>query len=910
MRRNGWLIGVALPLIILGASAAAQRPPRAGGLSGRWLGQDGHDVVGPSSKPAPSDVQDLHFSLRGIPPGRAIVGASVKGLGGAEWVYVANGTAGPWRAEVAHKKGEPTAEVFVEPYQVETGRPFDISVKLDDNRTMSVTILGGKADPNRRMAGAAALAKWVGQKGDDRCGSGPAVGPDGSQDVRVSLAKLSPNVEIQAVAIDAASGGPSWRFGTNPEGKANAELVRDPKQPALAELYFQPDRDLRGVELKLEIRYANGKTDTASVTASACDPKLRMPAPPPLKLVPNTITARWLGQDNVSGGKPGDVHVTLEGITRSHIIAAVALSGAARGSWYEKGNDRVVFAPEPEARPLVFRRRADATKADLFFPPDRDETGGTMTLRLVLGDGGMTIARFPGGKADVGRRSGPGPIAATASARPGDNLQALVERHGTVKLTAGTYRLDRPLVITRPVVISAAAPGVTLLFSQKPGDPPWSSAIKIHAGHVGLDGFAVRFAGPIRWRENIRYGPAVIGLPDDKDPPPALPIADLSFTRLDLQSPPATKPEGWEWSINLMRLYGALSGRIENCTLKGGLIEFFGGPWRIVGNTHDGTQLGTKCAAVFAGHDLHDLLVKDNRTKFVAPAGKTWRFLVLTGAVYNHVVETNAISGIGPRDDDTIPSENAPETILTEAYGLHFEGAPAAISADGRILRIPEPQGEPARTGAIVAVLAGSKAGAGHRVAQAIDARTYVVDPPLPTDASAVSIATGLVGGLFQSNMIDNRGGSKAESLVLVGNQSGTRVVGNRLLGGGAAFRVAASASERPVHWGWSHNPAVGLTIEQNTVEGAIRSGLITVEQSSYVKSSRGRVYLSGSFRRNTASGPFVLGDAKALDPGMLRIDAAENSGLKVEAATVNGRALREQSIPAAAASLPTASPR
>ena len=75
---------------------------------------------------------------------------------------------------------------------------------------------------------------------------------------------------------------------------------------------------------------------------------------------------------------------------------------------------------------------------------------------------------------------------------------------------------ESPLVLEKPVTITAEG-NATLLFSQGPGDAPWTTAIKIHSGHTTLNGFAVRFTGPIRWDQEVSYGPAVIGTTDNRD---------------------------------------------------------------------------------------------------------------------------------------------------------------------------------------------------------------------------------------------------------------------------------------------------------------------------------------------------------------------------------------------------------
>ena len=101
------------------------------------------------------------------------------------------------------------------------------------------------------------------------------------------------------------------------------------------------------------------------------------------------------------------------------------------------------------------------------------------------------------------------------------------------------------------------------MFSQAGDEAPWSSAIKIHCGNTTLSGFAVRFEGPIRWNNEIEYGPAVIGMTDNFDHGHDDPKFNVVFTHLDLEIPAAANPAGWVDSLRLMRLYRAKSGVIE-----------------------------------------------------------------------------------------------------------------------------------------------------------------------------------------------------------------------------------------------------------------------------------------------------------------------------------------------------------
>ncbi len=90
--------------------------------------------------------------------------------------------------------------------------------------------------------------------------------------------------------------------------------------------------------------------------------------------------------------------------------------------------------------PLSFRRATESGRARLAFPPVRDETGATMTLRIVFADGRSAIGSFPGGACDPSLRW-EGPAATRVEAKPGDDLNDLANRYGTVALAPGTSML-------------------------------------------------------------------------------------------------------------------------------------------------------------------------------------------------------------------------------------------------------------------------------------------------------------------------------------------------------------------------------------------------------------------------------------------------------------------------------------
>jgi hypothetical protein len=917
-------------MLIVGCALVA-----APGPSGVWIGQDGQDRVGPSSVAKPSDVQDIHIVLDGLPPGRAVVHAAISGEGADEWQY--KGKWGPWAAVLEQEPGSRRADLFIEPARVETGRRFTIKLRYDDGGSSDLVVQGRRANPRLWMPGAAFAAAWIGQEAGDCVGSGPGVGPDGLQDAHLALRGLSAGFEVKSLLVEGPA-GTRWRFGINAEGDSNAELVRDPKEPAKAELYIQPTGDLSGQRLTLTMTYAHGRKDSTTVLAGPTEPSRRMPAIRLPEPIAHSMTARWLGQDRAPGARPGDVHLTLAGIPSGRSIAAAALGDAVKGYWVYRARpgDSGAIPPAGDEAPLLLQAGADPARADLFFAPERDETGAMLTLRLVFADGTLALVRLPGNSCDLRQRA-PELAGSTGEARPGDDLQDMVDRHRTVKLTPGSYHFTRPLVLSQTVAL-LGAPGATLVFTQGADQPPWPAAITVCKSRTTLDGFAVRFAGPVRWKTDFPWGPALVGVTDANDGSPRV---GLSFTRLDLEAPPAANPSGWEDAPRTFRLVNARSGRVANNRIRGGTIELCEGPWEIVDNDYLGTLPGTVSYCVIGAHYCYDLVVRGNQARSVAPSGKTWRFLVMTGSGSGDRIEDNVVTGIGPRDDDTIPPANASEIVLTEAYHLHFEGKPAAIGADGLIVGLGQgkPLGGSPRPGAVVAVLSGSQAGQWRRITQVLDPVTFLLDEPLPAGTDRILVATGFVNETFARNTIDSRGSSNAGNMILAGNHYGTRVLDNHLKGAGDAFQLTAYPTESPGIWGWSHAPFLGALIAGNTLEDALKGGTVGVLHSDAAKSSRGRTYMTATVRDNTvrwtpeffaqerrrgakALPPgLTIGFRPALDPGELaltthnnRLDAPATARsavtVRVHAAILNGKRTVNQGFTLTPVSAPASAAR
>lgn len=831
--------GVFAFLFTSAALGAPAEPPH-----GVWVGQDGHDYCQTSSALGPDDIQDLHVRFEGLPAGEEIESGMIRRQGGGEWAI--NGKGRSWHAHVIRDAGSTTADVFMEPSHDEESCQLAVELHYRSGQSVTFPINGGRSNPNLFMPTAVLQARWVGQDHLDWTGPGPAVGPDGFVDAQIAVSGISRRLEIQALTIEDPQGG-KWEYGVNPHRLNNAELLRDAKDPTRGTLFFSPDRNLEEHKLTLRISYTIDRHNSATLAAGATDPKRPMPKPAMFPLSENHFTVRWLGQDGTELAGRGDVHVSLENLPAGASIGAAALSDPAGGYW-------IYPSPrpgDPPSMPLAIRRKDRASSADLFFQPYRDESDTPMVLRLLLSDGTTTIRPFTGGKCDPYIR-GPQPLSTSIEAKPGDDLHALAEKIGEIRLAPGRYVLDRPLKLPHPITITGPRDSI-IEFTQKADDKPWTGAILVGGSNTTLRGFSIRVADNFRWQINGPGGAAIIrSLYQPKDP-----RANIVLEKLDIQGssvPLPADPKKTPEAAYLVRFEGATSGKIIGNRLRGGTVDIYNGPWLIADNQYVGAMPGTFVYDAFGAHWVHDLTLERNRISRIEPAGKTWRFISMNQRGQSITIRDNDVSGVGMRDDDTIPNQNTPEILLTETYRLYFEGYPSGISNNGQVLQVPMVMYGTILPGSMVSILDGEHAGEYFPIAQPITPTTLLMASPLPPGHYAISIAHGYVDTSIERNCIDVRGGPSA-IVVLAGNHWNLRLANNHLLGGGETMRIQSTPTENPFIWGWSHTPFLDLLCEGNVCEDSRRGIAIDVYSDRHNKTSAGRTYMTGTIRNNTLGG-------------------------------------------------------
>lgn len=848
-----------------------------------WIGQDGSDFVGTESSlllQSPNDYQDIRLRLSGLAfPNDAVTRVRVDKFGGGGWSWDAVGKKG---ALFLPDEADPTAgDIFMEPMAADPAGTWYEKIRVDyASGAFEETHLntGAAVDPNLRVDGARLGAEFQGQTDQDWTGPFISVGPDGIRDVRVDLSNLSAGADVESVRLTATSpDGPTrvWEAGLNPNGHWNAELLNRPGQNgtlgATAEFYFSPDVDLDGYTLKFEIVYAHrnpdgsytnrsGKTDVVIIAAGATNPNAAMPVVAEANL-PAT-TAASLPQLEAF---PGHSRVMLDPAALASLpspqslatVRSAVLTNLHGSTWvYTKSGAPAPHAGDSNPIAMVYEPSAGV----FGFPPVRDEDGSTLTLLLTFDDGALAVARFTGAASDINRRAldsrAGAPVQEVHNAA--ELLARIGDKSSNIHMKAGVYALADPLSLDYPVRITAD-PGAALVFAlSKDSGSAWntaSGAIRITSSHVALDGFAVRFEGNSSlWTARDRFiiqagGGSKVG---------------LSLTRLDIEAPAAASSSSHEVAINLMNFEGRNAGRIADNILKGGYIQLGVGPWAVVDNDYRGAVANTVAPSFLNATTSHDITIRGNHAHAVAPSGITRRFLVFgrsdLGQGIGNVIENNIIDGgLGtPASNPTNLFDNAPEIILMETYQPRFEGRPSSVSPDGLIVQIPHLRGPAARTGDVVSILTGPRAGEWRRIVQALGPTRYLLDAPLPQGDFVIAIGRGFVDQTLRGNTIDLRGMSAGNVAVLLpGNQWGTKIVDNAFLGGNGidihagsnekAFETPGVGQRAP--WGWSRLPIFDLLIDGNAfVDAPI---LLSVAHGQKNKVNAGRSYFTGVFSNN-----------------------------------------------------------
>src|SRR5262249_29163994 len=142
--------------------------------------------------------------------------------------------------------------------------------------------------------------------------------------------------------------------------------------------------------------------------------------------------------------------------------------------------------------------------------------------------------------------------------------------------------------------------------------------------------------------------------------------------------------------------------------------------------------------------------------------------------------------------------------------------------------------------------------------------------PPAPPGGyDVIEVTSGYVNNSFDGNTIDLSGKSSA-AIKLDGEDFGTRIAGNRLIGGttgsGTAIVIGAEIGSAPsansafsLPADWTPLPNLGATIEGNTIQDSAGGVIIGVEHTVNYWESRvtsasesGRVFVTAPVTGNT----------------------------------------------------------
>ena len=591
---------------------------------------------------------------------------------------------------------------------------------------------------------------------------------------------------------------------------------------------------------------------------------------------------------------------------------------------------------------------------DLYFNPTRDEapaagsSAATMLLQTTVpGDTNVYAAPFMGADWNLSALTEPintvaPPVVPTTETQLRSDLMSTSPEYDTINLPANTtIVITQPLEITHSVDI--VGNNAVLLFQQGT-TPAWpasaSGAIYVDTSsypdiQLTLQDFTIKFdmSAPIRWSNPAGTNPAlfdpensqgiqhaVIDTGDSNNNshitiytlsnmtisgPPAFDGSSfLSDQALLLQSGDTTHQYVGEPDIDLIRSNTGDSGSIVNSTFQGGTVAVDEGPWTITGNTVMGSTADTYSLGAFGVLAPHDLVLSGNNVSQVDPAGLELRLIVLANSGFDNTIENNVVGGgVGTTGNemtfDTSSAQfdpiNAPEVILAESNcGVLFEGRPAAVSADGRLLVLSQVRQDAfaisTGPGMVVSILSGvnadgspnmSSAGQWYQVAQQVSLSGNTLEllmasalPALPQGGYyVIEITSGFVSTAVLNNTLDLNGKCSTD-VQLDGANYGDSVIGNHLIGAnaygasftgtaislGATINSASGGSGAfPLPSGWTVLPNLGAVVENNVIQDALDGIFAGVEHGvnywgAYVTSDSetGRVYSAATIIGNT----------------------------------------------------------
>ena len=281
---------------------------------------------------------------------------------------------------------------------------------------------------------------YQGQQGDFT-GTDASVGADGKADIHFTLSNIPPaNGRVPAISsadiVGTLSNNTqvSWRYGANPSGLPNAELIRRTIDPNLgSDFPYSYDNQSTTAELYLGALPGTDTLSSIAVTLHYADgstlPLQLYPLPASHSpIVPNTpvsyspsiqlplanmgLMAEYAGQytaDAPAGSgnyKAGDLHVHLDSLPAGLTVGSIVSANLSDPIAYDDNHfdglqDRT---PNPGTGDAVWTYNASGatpnlplrigSAGDLTFRPVRDENGSTMTLRLTFSNGSSYYTQF------------------------------------------------------------------------------------------------------------------------------------------------------------------------------------------------------------------------------------------------------------------------------------------------------------------------------------------------------------------------------------------------------------------------------------------------------------------------------------------------------------------------------------